>query len=172
VKGYQAASIRDIVKSVGMLPGSLYYHFPNKDELLAAVYQEGVRRIDERVSVAVGRARDPWAKLEAACAAHLQTLLSDSAYAKVVVSVQPADVPTMTGRLTALRDGYERRYRDLIDALPLPPRTDRRALRLMLLGALNWTTVWYRPGHAAPRRIARDYLRLLKAQLDAGTAAD
>ena len=49
-KGYQAASIRDIVGAVGMLPGSLYCHFANKGELLAAVYAEGVRRVSERAT--------------------------------------------------------------------------------------------------------------------------
>ena len=90
-KGYQAASIREIVKAVGMLPGSLYYHFANKDELLVAVYAEGVRRISDAVSAAVARKRDPWDQLEAACVAHLESLLDQSAYAKVVVSVQPAE---------------------------------------------------------------------------------
>ena len=51
-RGYQAASIRDIVKVAGMLPGSLYYHFANKDELLVAVYAEGVRRINAAVEAA------------------------------------------------------------------------------------------------------------------------
>ena len=41
-KGFQGTSIRSIVRAVGMLPGSLYYHFANKDELLFAVYAEGV----------------------------------------------------------------------------------------------------------------------------------
>ena len=58
-KAYQAASIRDIVKVAGMLPGSLYYHFTSKDELLVAVY------------------------------------------AKVVISVQPGDVPAAARALIA-----------------------------------------------------------------------
>ena len=100
-KGYQAASIRDIVKAVGMLPGSLYYHFDNKDELLAAVYGEGVRRISAAVATAVAGESEPWRRLEAACVAHLESLLAQSAYAKVVISVQPADVPGVAPALIA-----------------------------------------------------------------------
>ena len=59
LRGYEAASIRDIVRGVGMLPGSLYYHFANKDEMLVAVYAEGVRRIGEAVSAAIERHADP-----------------------------------------------------------------------------------------------------------------
>lgn len=174
-KGYQAASIRDIVKVAGMLPGSLYYHFANKDELLVAVYAEGVRRINAAVTTALARETAPWARLEAACAAHLEALLARSAYAKVVISVQPGDVPAAARALIVLRDGYERVFIDLIDALPLPARRrgkqHRATLRMLLLGALNWAPTWYKPGVRAaaltPRRIAHDYIELLKKELSA-----
>lgn len=162
-KGYEAASIRDIVRAVGMLPGSLYYHFANKDELLAAVYAEGVRRIGAAVTVAIERHADPWDRLEAACAAHLESLLDRSAYAKVVIAVRPEGVPAIADQLVTLRDRHERIFVALIDALPLPPRTPRRTMRLLLLGALNWTPTWYRAGgSASPQRVARGYLQLLK----------
>jgi TetR/AcrR family transcriptional regulator, cholesterol catabolism regulator len=166
-KGFQAASIRDIVKAVGMLPGSLYYHFANKDELLVAVYAEGVRRIGDAVDAATASRQDPWQRLEAACIAHLDSLIDRSAYAKVVTSVHPADVPAMADTLVALRDGYERRFAALIDDLPLPPRTSRTMLRMLLLGALNWTPIWYRPGGASTTRIARSYVQLLRNPLEA-----
>ena len=174
-KGYQAASIRDIVKVAGMLPGSLYYHFANKDELLVAVYAEGVRRINHAVTTALSRKTEPWARLEVACVAHLESLLARSAYAKVVISVQPADVPAAARALIALRDGYEGQFTGLIAALPLPARLrraqSRTTLRMLLLGALNWAPTWYRPrqrtGALTPRRIAQDYIKLLKAELSA-----
>lgn len=165
-RGFQATSVRDIVQAVGMLPGSLYCHFANKDELLAAVYAEGVRRITASVAAAAARHTDPWARLEAACVAHLEALLERDAYAKVVTSVVPESVPTLAASMVALRDGYERMFGEYVAALPLPPRTPRRTIRLMLLGALNWAPTWYRPrGGQSPRRLAREFVRLLKARL-------
>ena len=41
-KGYVATSMRDIAQDCGMLPGSLYYHFAAKEDLLVAVYERGV----------------------------------------------------------------------------------------------------------------------------------
>jgi len=164
-KGYQGASVRDISRSVDMLPGSLYYHFANKDDLLVAVYAEGVRRITDAVREAVAAKTDPWERLEAACVAHLEALLDPGDYGQVVIRVRPADAPGAADRLVGLRGGYEKEFRDLVAALPLPAGADRKTLRLMLLGALNWTQTWYRPGKLNPRRIARQYVALLREQL-------
>jgi len=160
-QGFHAASMRDIARAVGMLPGSLYYHFASKDALLLAVYAEGVRRIAERVDAAVQRAATPWARLEAACVAHGEMLLDGGDYAQVVIRVRPEDCAAMAARLTALRDAHEDRFKALVAALDLPAGADRQALRLMLLGALNWSQTWYRPGGDSPAAIARRFLALL-----------
>lgn len=165
-KGYDAASIRDIVGAIDMLPGSLYYHFPSKEALLLAVYAEGVRRFSEAVSAAAAPGAAPWARLEAACVAHLETLLQESDFAQVVVRVRPGDVPAIAARLVALRDGYEALFARLVQALPLARGVDRRSLRLMLLGALNWSQTWYRAGRDEPRAIARQFVALLRQPLD------
>ncbi len=67
----------------------------------------------------------------------------------------------MEARLTALRDAHEDRFKALVAALDLPAGADRQALRLMLLGALNWSQTWYRPGGDSPAAIARRFLALL-----------
>ncbi len=160
--GFHAASMREIAAAAGMLPGSLYYHFPSKDELLLAVYEDGVRRIAERFDAALEPADPPWARLEAACIAHLEVLLEAGGdYAQVVVRVRPEDCPAMAKQLVALRDAHEDRFKALIAALDLPEGADRQALRLMLLGALNWTQTWYRPGGDPPAMIARRFLALV-----------
>jgi AcrR family transcriptional regulator len=161
--GFEGTSVRDIARAVGMLPGSLYCHFATKEELLSAVYVKGVAQISAAVGAAVARQTDPWARLEAACVAHLEAILRDDDYAQVVVRVRPADAPAANGRLIQLRDDYERLLGSLVDALPLPRGTDRRTLRLMLLGALNWSPTWYRPGGGlTPRTIARRFIALLR----------
>ena len=63
--------------------------------------------------------------------------------------------------LKGLRDRYEALFSDLIAALDLPDVSARRALRLLLLGALNWVQHWYRPGRDTPRTIVRRFMGLL-----------
>jgi AcrR family transcriptional regulator len=164
-QGFQGTSVRDIVRAVNMLPGSLYYHFATKEDLLGEVYAEGVRRISARVSAAIAARRDPWERLEAACVAHLEAILEDDDYAQVVIRVRPSDVPAASKRLIGLRDEYEVLIGRLVQNLPLPRGTDRRSLRLMLLGALNWSQTWYRPGHDSPKTIARRFVALLQSPL-------
>ncbi len=79
----------------------------------------------------------------------------------------PTTCPEVATELTALRDGYERTFAQAIQSLPLPRPTDRRALKLMLLGALNWSQTWYRPGRDSPAVVARRFLRLLRDARDA-----
>ncbi|MBL6931139.1 MAG: TetR/AcrR family transcriptional regulator [Rhodospirillales bacterium] len=163
--GFHAVSMRDIARNVGMLPGSMYYHFPSKNDLLLATYEEGVRQLSQRVDMALADEDEPWARLEAACKAHAEILLNESDYAQVILSVFPRDVAAISDNLKPLRDGYEDRFRILIEALPLAADVDRNSLRLMLLGALNWSKNWYNPRHGSPREIATDMLALLKRSL-------
>lgn len=167
-QGFHGTSIRDIVRAVEMLPGSIYYHFATKDLLLAAVYAEGVRRISERVTAAVEAKTDPWERLEVACIAHLEALLAENHYAQVVIRVQPTDVPAVASQLVGYRDGYERVFVELVAQLPVTRGVDRKSLRLLLLGALNWTLTWYRPGRDDPRAIAKRFVTLLHQPIAKG----
>lgn len=164
--GFAAASIRDIVQPIGMLPGSLYYHFPTKDDLLLAVYEEGVRRIIDELDASVAGVTDPWLRLEAACVAHLRQLLNESDYSRVVIRISPGEAPAVARRLVALRDRYERRFARLIAALPAAGFNAADA-RLFILGALNWTPTWYRHGGALrPEQIARRLIRLARRGME------
>lgn len=165
-RGYRAATIRDIAAAVDMLPGSVYYHFSSKHALLLAVYDEGVRRISARLEETVAGESDPWQRLRLAAEAHLTTILDQSDYACVMNRVSPDQVPEIERELIDLRSAYEDRFVALFDELPLPKETDCRLLRLMLLGALNWAQIWYRPDGASIGEIAQafiDNLRLPQA---------
>jgi AcrR family transcriptional regulator len=165
-RGYHVTSMRDIAREVGMLSGSIYYHFSSKEEMLLAVYEEGLRHIAERVDAAVAGQQTPWERLEAGCTAHLEALLELSDYTQVMIRVLPPEGGKVAERLLELRDQYEARFRDLIDALALPEPADRRYLRLLLMGGLNWSHVWYHPGGDTPAIIAHSMIDLLRQRLD------
>lgn len=165
-RGFHVTSMRDIAHEVGMLSGSIYYHFSSKEELLLAVYEEGLRHIAEQVDAAVAGRNTPWERLEAGCTAHLEALLELSDYTQVMIRVLPPEGGKVAERLLELRDQYEARFRELIDALALPEDADRRYLRLLLMGGLNWSHVWYHPGGDTPAIIAHRMIDLLRQRLD------
>ncbi|MCC7016093.1 MAG: TetR family transcriptional regulator [Rhodospirillales bacterium] len=164
--GFAVATMRAIAGAAGMLAGSAYYHFPSKEGLLVAVHKEGIRRITAAVEAAIAGVSGPWERLEAAVSAHLALLLGGGDYAQVVIRDPPREAARAHSRLIELRDAYENIFRGLVAALPLPADADRRLLRLMLLGALNWSPRWYRAGSSSPADIARHFVAALRRPLD------
>ena len=108
--GFEATSMRDIAGEVGMLAGSMYYHFPSKNDLIAAVYEAGVAEIGAAVDEALERARGPWPRLEAGCVAHLEMLHGQIRRTLAVMTrrSQGRLESRLKRRLVTLRDGYEK----------------------------------------------------------------
>jgi AcrR family transcriptional regulator len=170
-KGYERASLQEICAAAGILPGSLYYHFKSKEDLFIKVHAEGFRQLNDAVDRAVSAESDPWRRLEAACTAHLTLLVaSDDVSLVAGTSLFHSADAALQRRLNRDRIAYEERFRAMIAALPLPDGVDPTLLRLMLLGALNWTKVWYQPGRKTPAEIARHLVhQVLRGALYTGT---
>ncbi len=165
-EGFVAASMRLIAEQANMRTASIYYHFESKDDLFVAVHEEALHRIRAAVSAALANVEGEWNRIEAACAAHLDMLLTGGTFFKAVMRHVPSAVE---GRelIFKLRDDYERIFTDLIGDLELPPKTDRETLRLMLLGAMNWTFTWWRPQEGpAPAILAERFITNLRSCLD------
>ena len=155
-RGYEGASLREICAAAGILPGSMYHHFSSKEDLFVSVHGEGFRHLNEVVDRALEGASGPWARLEAAIGAHLTEVVERSDVVAVTsASLFHMESAHLQRRLNRERAAYEDRFRKLIQALPLPADVDRSLLRLTLLGAINWTRVWYRPGKRTPAQIAQ-----------------
>lgn len=162
-KGYAETSLREVAAAAGIRPASLYYHFASKEDLFATVHRLGITCVNEALDATIARYDDPWKRLEEACATALKFQLNPSELA-IVVRVDPGvRYPARLQRkIDADRASYEDRFRRLIEALPLHDLADRTLLRLTLLGALNWTRVWYRPsGPRSAEDIGRELIRIV-----------
>ena len=161
-RGYGRTSMRDIAMAVGMLPGSVYYHFASKEALLSAVYEHAIDQAIAALNEAIAAQRDPWDRLEAAAVAHLRLLVTDGALA-AVVSERPNQPGFARAELVQQRDRYEVVFRRLIAAVPLPPGVKPGPFRLALLGALNWALTWFRSDGDPPEVVARDLFAVFRA---------
>ncbi len=171
-KGFPRTSIRDIAQAAGIQPGSVYYHFPSKDELFIAAHSAGMRQAAQALEAALAACRDPWERLETACTVHIRHLISGNDLTVWTgASLFLFNSPEMQKQLRTERDRFEAIYRRLIAALPMPPDIDRSLLRLQLLGAINWTRTWYRPGRRGPAEIARHLVQTLRQPLDAAATS-
>jgi AcrR family transcriptional regulator len=141
--GFEGTSIREIAAASGVLSGSLYYHFPSKEDLLFTVHQESLTAMRCEVEVAIAGIAEPWQRLEEAIVAHCRILLGGSVTRAILT---PPRYYNLRGvrKLVRQRDEYEQIFARLIDDLPLQAACDRHAFRLSILGAMNWTVFWFR----------------------------
>jgi TetR/AcrR family transcriptional regulator, cholesterol catabolism regulator len=159
-KGYEATSVRDIAAATGLQSGSWVYHFRTKQDILAAVMEEGLARALERIE-AIGREPgSPRTRFRALLRAHLETILGPGQdFIPVLLyewrSLEPGSRP----RVVALQRRYEAVWAEVMAQLrrsgewTQPTRVDR----LLMFGALNWMAHWYRPGGPLdPARLARE----------------
>jgi len=162
-QGFDGTSMRDIAASVNMLPGSLYYHFQSKDDMLLAIHERVVADMTADVERAIAKGKDPWDRLERAAVAHLKGLLGTGTLMTIISPNFAQGREDLNTKLKAHRRGYEQIFRALFDALDVTDGSDRGLLRLQLLGALNWVPVWYTPkGKAKPAKIAKAFVRSIR----------
>ena len=154
-RGYTGTQLSEIAEEAGTQAGSLYYHFASREELIEQVLQEGVRLSFARVRAVLDElppGSSPLARLTAALRSHLKFQLVESDYARAVsrsIGQSPED---MWKRVNDKFRAYGRFFDDLIRAAmkagEIDSKIDRSALRMLIIGAANYTPEWYRRGGA------------------------
>lgn len=149
-KGYSEASLREIAETAGMQAGSIYYHFASKEEIFDEVLSTGMRNIHEKVERAVLSLGDEVShrqRIECAITAHLQLLLSESDYYVVACRVLTQAPEPLEFRHREFRLQYgrlwDRLLRDAQNAGEIRGEIKIVPLRMIVLGALNWTLEWF-----------------------------
>jgi len=83
-QGYAATSIEEIIKRAGVARGALYHHFPGKDALFRAVYDEVQTEVATRVVATAIASQEPWDGVRAGLGAFLDACL-EPAFRRIVV---------------------------------------------------------------------------------------
>jgi len=111
-KGYEATSVRDIAAATGLQSGSWVYHFKTKQDILAAVMEEGLQRALERIE-AIGREQlEPREHFRALLRAHLDTILAPGQdFIPVLLYEWRSLEPKSRPRVVALQRRYEAVWR-------------------------------------------------------------
>jgi AcrR family transcriptional regulator len=168
-KGFHGAGMREIARGLGMAPGALYYYFESKEDLLFACQILSLRRLLKSARE-IAAAQDPPAeKLRGLVRAHLGHVLDElgGSFAHIEFHALPE---SLLRDVVSKRDAYERLVRKVLRegiAAGAFRSVDVKLTTLSLLGALNWTVVWWRPeGHqdlgVVADRMAATFLEGLK----------
>ncbi|MFQ5613207.1 MAG: TetR/AcrR family transcriptional regulator [Anaerolineae bacterium] len=145
-KGYHGTSMQDIADAVGLLKGSLYHHISGKQDLLMAVYENGMAAIIKPMEEIAASDLPPTAKLEKAITFHVCSIAEHLDEAAVFIHEERSLSPELRHRFVADRDEFERLFRGMIQegidagqfrAVDVPLTTNA------ILGITNWLAQWY-----------------------------
>jgi AcrR family transcriptional regulator len=71
-RGYYAVTVDDLGEALGLSGPALYRHFPSKEALLVAVFDQVIAQQTERLHEALAEAADPRTALESMVRSHVQ----------------------------------------------------------------------------------------------------
>lgn len=162
--GYAGTTMRAIADEADLKAGSIYYHYKSKDELITAVLDLGINTVintvqdalDALPETATGRER-----IETAVRAHLSAIIENGDYTLATRRVFGQVPEAIRLKNTKLRDSYGATWqnilRDAHDRGEFQTGADLTLARLFILGALNWTVEWYKPGGRMIDDVAREF---------------
>jgi AcrR family transcriptional regulator len=150
-RGYARTGMREVAAAADLSPANLYYYFASKDELLFFCQDRSLDRMLAAVAAIARRRAPAEERLRAVVTSHLALLLDqlDGAAAHLETDALP---PALRQRVIAKRDRYERAVRRIVASgirAGSFATCDAALVTRALLGALNWTARWYRPGGPA-----------------------
>lgn len=165
LKGFHGASMQDIAKAVHLQKPSLYHHVSSKQEILLALLNRALELLLERISAISTQAIPADKKLRQMIGAYLQILAENTDLSAVLLFEHRSLERKQHARHVPNRDKFEALWRDVLSEgvrAKLFVCDDPALTTRALLGIMNWTITWYRPGGSLEiEQIADEYTNLL-----------
>ncbi len=157
-RGYQATSIRDIAKALGLTAGALYAHIRGKDDVLWDIASAASERFFSMMEPIVASDRVVTQRLRDAIKGHVGVITGDLDAAAVYSTEWRHLTPARRREFVARRDRYEALWQALLRegiAEGQLGDVDVRFGVLFILSSLNWIYQWYRTdGPMTPEAVA------------------
>ena len=146
--GFQAASLREIAKEVGIRAPSLYNYIKSKEKLLYELLREPLTAMIAEYRTLTEGITDPVTRLQIFTQVHLSFHLRS----RLEVFIGNMELRSLSGphyrTITALREEYTRLLQQIIEdgvkqgvfTAPEP-----RVVALVMLGMLSGVNNWYKP---------------------------
>lgn len=143
--GYHATSLSDIAQALGISKPTLYYYVKNKKDLL---YQCHLAAAEQALqSICTDSDLTPIQRLYRTTAAYVRSTISENSYS-VIILEEKSLTQSQLDVVIRERDRFESALLEMIDQAmrdgSILPGNPKFAV-LIVLGAVNWVTKWYRP---------------------------
>ncbi len=153
-EGYHGTGLREIARTVGIQPASLYHHFANKQELLFSVLGHTMDDLLASAQEVLDTESGTRAQL-AGLVRHFIRLVTTRPREWMVGDVELRSLePGNRATLIEKRDRYQHCFEHVIErgvAEGIFSAADAKLSTYAILGMCNQVSLWYRPG--GPRSI-------------------
>lgn len=85
-KGYDATSIEEITSVVGVAKGTLYYHFSSKEEIFNFLIEEGMKLLQNSISIKIANCNTLQSKLKAILLIQIKVMTKYEDFMTIVLS--------------------------------------------------------------------------------------
>ncbi|MDH1520523.1 TetR/AcrR family transcriptional regulator [Achromobacter mucicolens] len=175
-RGYERTTVRELAKAVGLQSGSLFHHFRSKEEILVAVMNNGIQEVIDLGEKALDCYAVPADRLAALFRVHMWSMLHGAggdAMNALVYEWRSLSAPSQAS-VKVLSDRYEAMWQSVVAGAVQAGllRGDARVIKRCVLGAMNLTVQWYKPGgRLAPAAFIDAMLQAALPALPAGAGS-
>ncbi|HEX6457204.1 MAG TPA: TetR/AcrR family transcriptional regulator [Solirubrobacterales bacterium] len=149
-RGYDGTSISDLTSATGLAAGGLYHYIEGKDDLLIAICDELLEPLLERAREIVAAEAAPVTQLRELVTAWVEHVVAHRHHMLVFTQERQAiERQARWRRVRSQRKAFEKILDDVLargEADRSMTFADRRLSLLALLGMVNYTPQWVRPG--------------------------
>lgn len=149
--GFEAASLRDIAKEVGIRAPSLYNYISSKEQLLYELMKDPLTSMLTEYRALVKEVDDPAEKLKVFVQVHLNFHL----HSRLDVFIGNMELRSLSAShyrtISTLREDYARALQAIIEEgvkSGVFSVSEPRVVSLIMLGMLSGVCNWYQPGGA------------------------
>jgi AcrR family transcriptional regulator len=148
-RGYDATSVSDVARALGLTKAGLYHHFESKEALLFEIMMYGLDRVRDDVIVPARTIRDPEARLRAMIVTHARIATRGKGAIAHLGDEIRALPPGGRRQIEQRMRVYVDLIRDTLQELKTSGRlrdVDPTVATFSVLGMILWLPRWFRQG--------------------------
>lgn len=169
--GFEAMSLRQLARRVGLTPGSLYNHFGSKQDLLSGLLQAVMQDLLSAIDRLVLCHGNPTAQLQAFIQLHIQFHVDRKNDVLIATTELRSLTPENLRKIVRLRNRYEATLSLILKrgrSAGSFKISDTKVAALAIIPMLTGITQWYRPdGRLNREALIEHYTRLCFSMLGA-----